>query len=1392
MRHPADRSSAAARAPWLAAAVFMAAVLPVLAQSSDPWRAAPFSLSPAALLAAAEAETSSEEAPALVLLSEATISFDAAGSQTTRVHVIVRLLQASAVEDWSGIAVDWSPWHQARPAIRVRVVTRDGAEHPLDPKTVAEEGASEGSADLYGDRRRLRAPLPAVAVGSVLEEEIIERESSPLLDAGEVGAFEFGGGEPVQHTRLVITAPASLPLNVRSHGRAPAPRREETPEGVRLTYEAGRLEPAPDFEMGVPSDTPQGSFVAFATGASWQTIAARYSQIVDGQIAGADLKAALREAEGAAGDRAQLPARLLAWVQKRVRYTGVEFSDASIVPRAPAETLKRKFGDCKDKAALLVALLRAAGQPASVAILKAGPGPDVDPELPGFGRFDHAIVYVSGTPGLWIDPTDEYARAGELPTPDQDRLALIARPDSTTLTRTPASGAADNRTAVTREFILPERGLARVNETTIVSGGPERSLRRSYGESDRKHAQENAEAYARQEYLARGAVHLTFTDVADLGKPFEVKLEIEDAARGGTDESGCVAAIRLDSLLTHLPVALRAESAEERTEGPPAATARRRRKRAQDFVFFEPFTVEWRYRLVPPPGYKPAPLPASRVETLGTVSLAMEFAAERDATVSARLKLDSGKRRISPEQFEATREATLRLSRSDPILLRFESVGQAYLEAGRVREALTEFRRLAELHPAEGLHHSQTALALLAGGLGDAARAEARRATEVEPKSSYAWRIYGWTLQHDLLGRRFGKGFDLPAAVAAYRKARALDTDDLATRADLAILLEHDADGERYSPRADLAGAIAEYQAIRADLKSKAFDTNLCIALYRAGRFTELAETARQTDASPTRDQFLILAAAATGGTDAGIREGARLIADPAQRRQAYETVGRTLAQLRLYKEAAALLDESAVGAPSAAQVRSLADVLKKTRRHEELSFPENDPQSVVPRFLIALFTASSKESDHLRSFFPRAVTAQLALEKDPHGDPAEQISRLATDTVRRSGAPRDMILDTGLAALRQNLDGDDATGYRARLAGAPGFGQNEEIFFLVREDGKWKILATGSALGFLGVEALDRADRDDLPGARRWLDWAREELPPPGGDDPFAGSPFSRLWTKGASSDKDRVRLAAAALAAGQAAADRVAPILEAARTSAAESDRDMIDLALARIALASRDWAKLYAPVSRLLSSKPDSEAAFELTQLALTRLSRSAEAKKAAEDRLKRSPGDRLALRALFQIAASERRYNDADRYGRELVGKGGAVAVDLNNLAWNALFAGTISDAAIEDARRAVDMTHESSSASLHTLAALYADVGKTTEARELLFKAIEARGTDEPDEDDWYVLGRIAENYGERAAAVAAYRRVTRPKAEAEIGQSTWLLAQKRLSGLGPEGAARKP
>ena len=114
-------------------------------------------------------------------------------------------------------------------------------------------------------------------------------------------------------------------------------------------------------------------------------------------------------------------------------------------PSSPLATLRRGAGDGKDLAVVLAAALRAEGIPAHVALLRPGTGRDIEPTLPGMGMFSHAIVYVPGEPPLWIDPTDRWARPGELPLLDQGRRALVAAAETEDLVETPLSVSSDQR-----------------------------------------------------------------------------------------------------------------------------------------------------------------------------------------------------------------------------------------------------------------------------------------------------------------------------------------------------------------------------------------------------------------------------------------------------------------------------------------------------------------------------------------------------------------------------------------------------------------------------------------------------------------------------------------------------------------------------------------------------------------------------------------------------------------------------------------------------------------------------------------------------------------------------------------------------------------------------------
>jgi transglutaminase-like putative cysteine protease len=1418
------------------------------AAGPEPWEEEPFSADPAAVAQAAARFAGRDGEPVVMLLSDQRYSLDRAGRETYTQRLVYRILSTGADGSWSTVERSWAPWHQARPEVRARVITPEGVAHSLDPAVLTEGGEVQDGPDMFGDGRVLRGPLPATGPGVVVEQEVTVRDTAPFFDSGIVEVADVTASVWAHHVRIVLEAPAGTPLRyVTRLLPATAPREELIAAGKRagdagdrgdkddtgdtgdhtrrLTFDWRDLPAEDAAETGLPPDVPRSPYLAFSTGRSWADIARRYSEIVDQAIRGADLSAWIRAAGGPGPSHLETMNRLLVRLGE-IRYTGVELGQGGLVPRTPAETLRRRFGDCKDKAVLLIAALRALDIPAYAALLNAGDDQqDVEQELPGFGAFNHAIVVVPGTPSIWIDPTDRFARAGELPTDDQGRLALIASATATGLVRTPEADAAENRAVKTREFFLADLGTARAVETDEYSGAAERDLRAFYISEDPEALRDAVSEYLRKTYLAKDLAAYDHANPLDLSHPFRLRFETRDTKRAVTDEKAAAVAILPAALLDQLPDEITAEDRD-----------RQGQSRLADYYFSRPFTAEAIYRIVPPPGFAPQPLPPKRVRHLGPATLSEEYTAGVGGMVTASLQLASGKRRISPGELDQLRAAVRELAAAKPIVVQFAQVGEADLAAGRVREAIEEFQREAAAAPKKALPHCRLARALLAGGMGEAARQEADRAARLEPRAAVAQRTLAWVLQHDGLGRRFGAGFDRAGAIAAYRKARSLDADDEATRADLAILLEHDALGRRYAAGADLAAAITEYQALRKDLKSRAMDDNLLVALLRTWRFAEVTELAAEIEDTPPRNALRLAAAAATAGPEAAVRDAERRLWEPAAEVSALDAAAQELVAMRRYGEAAALLARAGQLSPNAAAFLARADALRRARRHEEVQLPDGDPATAAKRFLLAAL-AEPPATDRMLRLLSRGLTESLtpAARRELVEAPGRGL-RTSRAAAQHEGLSAEVRQDLVLAAWRTTVQGDDQAGFRVEISSAVGERPGRSAFFVVRENGEVRIAGLGDAPATLGLEALRRVAAGDLRGAGQWLDWADEELqvlgtPAAAGSGEVPSVPLLALWRDRSfmgGVTTDEIRCAAASLAAmpepaamaeatatsstssrtattagGSAApgGESVVALLRACRDSAGDGDarRLAFDVALAGAYRGLGRFQDLLATAGALAAARPDSAVAFALQAQALAGLARWAELGALAERRLQAHPEDSLALRTAARAAARRGDLETATALLRRVVDSGRESAADLNELAWLALVRGRPDDQAVEDAQRAATLSGYRDAASLHTLASLYAERGRPAEAYRIVVQSIEARPgaaaatAAEPDAGDWYVFGHLAESYGLPEVARRLYARVRPGKLEELDPLSTFRLAQARLAALGAvkEAAAAK-
>lgn len=1381
MQHLASRY----RALSILASIFVCLSAALYAQTTaEPWKAPHFSVPAKDLFDAATAVPANEGTNISILEDDDTFTFDESGRLTHTGYVVYKILTQKGAEGWDSISVGWEPWHQARPEIRVRVITPDFAEHALDPSHINEMPAHEGDYKIYSDGKRLHAPFPAIAQGVVVEEEYTDRETEPLFSGGRSGWTTLGRERtPVEHTRVAFDWPAALPLRTSTllldHV---TPQRSEANGRVKLVWEMGRMEGVETRDGYMPPDVTNYAQINYSTGKSWEDLATQYAKVVDDRINVAAVQSLVDGLIAGKTTVADKEAALLNYVDSEVRYTGIEFGGAAILPHDPADTLAKKYGDCKDKATLLVAMLRAAGIPAYVALLNAGSRMDVPADLPGMGLFDHAIVFVPGAgkgktalPDLWIDATDQYARLGQLPIADQGRFALVARADSKGLIKTPEFGSKDNLLVETREIKLSENGPASITEKTQPHGVYESRYRSFYADRPDKDTRDNLTNYVKMQYVAEKLTTVDRTNPGDLSKQFELTIACEKAKRGYTGLTHAEAAVRYEPLFFRLPEELTRKEDENRKKNDDQQTP----PRTVDWELIEPYTVDLNYRIVPPAGFVSKELPQDSTVSLGPASLTTEFSTAKDGVVNVRLVFDTVKRRYTVAEANEMRNKIADLVSGPAIIVSFEPEGQVLLRAGKVRDAIATYRTVIAQHPGEAIPHLRLADVLLEAGMGEAARQEAHLAVQLDPKSAVAQKELAQILKHDLVGRSMRPGSDLAGAAAAYRAAAALDPDDNTIRADLAILLEYDPVGRRYSSRAPLKDAVAEYEKLGQDkLNELELPNNLAYARFYAGDYAGACNAGQSLNPQPR--SLIAACVAAQQGIKAGMEEVNKRASDENAFKETAHTAGEMLMNVRQYSLAADFLQAGANG-DNAAQSVGLASLLRNAHHHEDLQFTNTPQDAVKKAFLLAMDPDLTEAK--LEAVSSRNARAVLALQDDEERKKTLDAGKQLNSQLAQSGSFLDVTLDILAQAFDPKIEGSDETGYRLKFQ-VPG--GNNMTFFVVKEDGQYKLLDSNEEPNSIGLEILDRVNSGDLRGAKVLLDWLREDTHLAGGDDPLGGPVFPRFWIKGQAPDAAKMKLAGAAILAGsRPTATRAVSVLEdAVKTATTERDRTNIHLALSLAYASLQNYPGLLSASSALLEQTPESRVAFLDKVTALIGLTRYDDAMAAADDRLKLLENDTDALRSKSQTETARGNYRAARPWLQKLSDLGKEDAELLNETAWLALYTGNIDDKDIAAGIKATQLAKENPHI-LHTLACLYAETGKTKEARDLLIRSMDELNLTEPNDDYWYAWGRIAEQYGERAIAIADYRKLQKPKFAIAIPTSSYELAQIRLKTLNP-------
>lgn len=446
-----------------------------------------------------------------VVLHRVAIDVEPDGTAKTYRRLVQRVLSESGVRELDRLPFRAGPDQEVRVLV-ANVVRADG--------TVVPARTGRSSWGMVVD-------LPPLAIGDVVDVEWRVDDTQPTFFGNYFGANESlvpEFGVPTHESDVVLRIPPELPLVTHVRGSDVVAESVALDDGVtELRWRSGGFAPvAPEPLM--PPAQEFAPLVQASSYASWEAFGAWWWKLIENEITTSPPMSA-KVAELVAGKESKLEQlrAIYEFVVTDIRYNAWEFGVRGYQPYSAPVIFSRGFGDCKDKAILMRAMLSQVGIECWPVLVYADERRfEEDHSLALVEHFNHCIAFVPAQhdiPEMFLDGTARHHPFGSLPTMDDGAKVLVVKKDGVVEMVVPRSTADENRTHSEYTVVFTSPTEATATATRRAFGRFDPADRGTYTGS----AQERDEAVARLLAsvlgpLADGA-RAEFSDLEDLGEP---------------------------------------------------------------------------------------------------------------------------------------------------------------------------------------------------------------------------------------------------------------------------------------------------------------------------------------------------------------------------------------------------------------------------------------------------------------------------------------------------------------------------------------------------------------------------------------------------------------------------------------------------------------------------------------------------------------------------------------------------------------------------------------------------------------------------------------------------------------------------------------------------------
>jgi tetratricopeptide (TPR) repeat protein/transglutaminase-like putative cysteine protease/ketosteroid isomerase-like protein len=528
---------------------------------------------------------------AVVLLSRSEHEITPTGRTRFSTRQVVKLLHRRAFGAYGEVAIPYNSSSQNIGVNIARAVLPDGTVVPVGPDSIHDVTPPEAlTFNLYSDSLWKVISFPALAEGVILEYQVTVEDKVGRGNTNNLwfwGAMTFQGPHPTLASQYALRTPNGVPFVWKAYQCelqakiSPEPDDSGMVQGPEITYtwEYGAT-PAQRPEPNGPPANDLLPRLAFSSVEDWDTLHDWYRSLLtdrttlDGRVS----EAVAEAVDGAVDHTARLRA-LAQFVATETRYVAIQLGQGQFQPHPAADVLRHRYGDCKDKCALLMTMFQAVGVKALPALINPSyAGSDVDIDLPSLGQFSHMILAVpdASSPGgyAWVDPTDDTMPYGRLPASDQGRTAMLITDDAPVWVQTPVDGADTNRYDWTLTLGADDDGAVYGSENLTATGTHASDVRRAYQAVPPTGLPEYLRSLMSPEYPGVIVDNAQIAGMDDLAEPFAITADFSLRAYGTKTDDTWTVPIPSAGLSAYAAMVVEPERAEPIVLGVPNALTR--------------------------------------------------------------------------------------------------------------------------------------------------------------------------------------------------------------------------------------------------------------------------------------------------------------------------------------------------------------------------------------------------------------------------------------------------------------------------------------------------------------------------------------------------------------------------------------------------------------------------------------------------------------------------------------------------------------------------------------------------------------------------------------------------------------------------------------------------